>query len=320
VKIAPTKDAATREQSSVIEQKVAELVPSLAGGSADLNPSTKTYIKGSPALTRGKYDGRNIHFGIREHAMGAFVNGMAVSDGFIPFGSTFLIFSDYMRPAIRLAALSHLQSLFVFTHDSVYVGEDGPTHEPVEHYWALRLIPNLDFVRPADGLECAAAWAHALARKKGPTAMALSRQKLANLPRPAGFDPKVMLRGAYVLAEATGGTPSVVIIATGSEVEVAMGAKAGLEAAGHKVRVVSALCWEEFNRQDEAYRDSVLPRGARRAVIEIGRSDPWRGVVGPDGLVVGWDTYGASAPNKDIQKHFGFTPEAVTEKMKKWLG
>jgi transketolase len=320
VKIAPTKDAATREQSSVIEQKVAELVPSLAGGSADLNPSTKTYIKGSAAITRGKYDGRNIHFGIREHAMGAFVNGMAVSDGFIPFGSTFLIFSDYMRPAIRLAALSHLQSLFVFTHDSVYVGEDGPTHEPVEHYWALRLIPNLDFVRPADGLECAAAWAHALARKNGPTAMALSRQKLVNLPRPAGFDPKVILRGAYVLAEATGGTPSVVIIATGSEVEVAMGAKASLEAAGHKVRVVSAPCLEEFNRQDEAYRDSVLPRGVRRAVIEIGRSDPWRGVVGPDGLVIGWDTYGASAPNKDIQKHFGFTPEAVTEKMKKWLG
>jgi transketolase len=320
LKVAPTKDAATREQSSVVEQKVAELVPSLAGGSADLNPSTKTYIKGSPAVTRGKFEGRNIHFGIREHAMGAFVNGMAVSDGFIPFGSTFLIFSDYMRPAIRLAALSHLQSLFVFTHDSVYVGEDGPTHEPVEHYWALRLIPNLDFVRPADALECAAAWAHALARKTGPTAMALSRQKLVNLPRPAGFDPKLMLRGAYVLAEATGGAPSVVIIATGSEVEVAMGARTGLEAVGHKVRVVSAPCWEAFGRQDEAYRDSVLPRGVRRAVIEIGRSDPWRGVVGPDGLVIGWDTYGASASNKDIQKHFGFTPDAVTEKLKKWLG
>src|SRR5690349_12455003 len=252
--------------------------------------------------------------------MGAFVNGMAASEGFIPFGSTFLIFSDYMRPAIRLAALSHLQSLFVFTHDSVYVGEDGPTHEPVEHYWALRLIPNLDFVRPADGLECAAAWAHALLRKNGPTALALSRQKLVNLPRPAGFDPKVMLRGAYVLAEATGGAPTVIVIATGSEVEVAMGAKANLEASGHKVRIVSAPCWEAFLRQDEAYRSSVLPAGPRRAVIEIGRSDPWRGVVGPDGLVIGWDTYGASAPNKDIQKHFGFTPDAVTEKMKKWLG
>src|SRR5437773_2530123 len=176
------------------EPRVAELVPSLAGGSADLNPSTKTYIKSSPAVARGKFEGRNIHFGIREHAMGAFVNGMAVSDGFIPFGSTFLIFSDYMRASIRLAALSHLQSLFVFTHDSGYLGEDGPTHEPVEQYWALRLIPNLDFVRPADALECAAAWAHALARKNGPTAIALSRQKLANVPRAAGFDPKVMLR------------------------------------------------------------------------------------------------------------------------------
>jgi transketolase len=320
VKVAPTKDAATREQSSAIEQKVAELVPSLAGGSADLNPSTKTYIKASGALGKGHFDGRNVHFGIREHAMGAFVNGMAVSDGFIPFGSTFLIFSDYMRPAIRLAALSHLQSLFVFTHDSVYVGEDGPTHEPVEHFWALRIIPNLDFIRPADALECAAAWAHALARRNGPTAMALSRQKLANLKRPDGFDPKLMLKGAYTLAEATGGVPSVVVIATGSEVEIAVGAKALLEAAGHKVRVVSAPCWEAFTRQDAAYKDAVLPPGVRRVVIEIGRSDPWRGVVGLDGLVIGWDTYGASAPNKDIQKHFGFTPEAVTEKIRTWLG
>ncbi len=321
VKIAPAKDAATREQSSAIEQKVAELVPSLAGGSADLNPSTKTYIKGSGAVSRGHFEGRNVHFGIREHAMGAFVNGMAVSDGFIPFGSTFLIFSDYMRPAIRLAALSHLQSLFVFTHDSVYVGEDGPTHEPVEHYWALRIIPNLDFVRPADALECAAAWAHALGRRHGPTAMALSRQKLVNLPRPAGFDPKVMLRGAYTLAEpASGGAPTVVLIATGSEVEVVMAAKPALETAGHKVRVVSAPCWEAFMRQDAAYRDAVLPPGVKRAVVEIGRSDPWRGVVGLDGLVIGWDTYGASAPSKDIQKNFGFTPEAVTEKIRTWLG
>jgi len=252
--------------------------------------------------------------------MGAFENGMAATDGFIPFGSTFLIFSDYMRASIRLAALSHLQSLFIFTHDSVYVGEDGPTHEPVEHYWALRLIPNLDFVRPADGLECAAAWAHALARRTGPTAMALSRQKLANLVRPSDFDPKVMLRGAYILAEAAGGKPSAVVIATGSEVEVAMGARALLEAKGHKVRVVSAPCWEAFARQDAAYRDAVLPPGVRRAVVEIGRSDPWRGVVGLDGLVVGWDKFGASASNKDIQKNFGFTPEAVAEKIEKWLG
>jgi len=319
VKAAPSKDAATRVQSSIIEQRVAALVPSLAGGSADLNPSTKTYIEGSPPLSRGKFEGRNVHFGIREHAMGAFVNGMAASEGFIPFGSTFLIFSDYMRGAIRLAALSHLQSLFIFTHDSVYLGEDGPTHQPVEHFWALRLIPNLDFVRPADALECAAAWAHALARTTGPTAIALTRQKVSNLPRTAGFDPKIMLRGAYVLSEATSGAPSVVIVATGSEVQVALAAKPALEAAGHKIRIVSAPCWEAFEREEAAYRDQVLPPGVKRVVVEIGRSAPWRGVVGQGGLIIGWDDFGASAPDKDIQKNFGFTPDHVAEKIRQWL-
>jgi transketolase len=290
------------------------------GGAADLNPSTRTYIEGSKAVTKGDFSGRNIHFGIREHAMGAFVNGMAASGGFIPFGSTFLMFADYMRPAIRLAALSHLQSLFVFTHDSVYLGQDGPTHQPIEHFWALRIIPNLDFVRPADALECAAAWVHALERRDGPTAMALSRQTVANLKRPDGFDPKVMLRGAYTVSEATGGAPTVVIVATGSEVEVAVGAKPLLEAAGQRVRVVSAPCWDAFERQDAGYRDSVLPKGARRVVIEIGRTEPWRGVVGPDGLVIGWDDFGASANNKDIQKHFGFMPDQVAGRIKTWLG
>jgi len=301
VKVAPAKDAATRAQSGVIEQRVAALVPSLVGGSADLNPSTKTYIEGSPAVTKGHFEGRNIHFGIREHAMGSFLNGMAAADGFIPFGSTFLVFSDYMRPAIRLAALSHLQSLFIFTHDSVYLGEDGPTHQPVEHYWALRLIPNLDFVRPCDALECAAAWVHALGRKKGPTAIALTRQKTTNLPRPEGFDPKSMLRGAYTIAPETGaGTgngsasgaakPTLVIIATGSEVEVAVGAKKALDATGQRVRVVSAPCWTAFEREDKSYRDAVLPPGVRRVVVEIGRSDPWRGVVGPDGSSSGGTT------------------------------
>jgi transketolase len=189
-----------------------------------------------------------------------------------------------------------LQSLFVFTHDSVYVGEDGPTHQPVEHFWALRLIPNLDFVRPADALECAAAWTHALQRRNGPTAIALTRQKVANIPRAPGFDPKVMLRGAYTIAEASGGAPTLVILATGSEVELAVGAKAKLEATGEKVRVVSAPCWEVFERETPAYQESVLPRGTKRVVIEIGRSDPWRGVVGPEGLVIGWDS---SAPGSE---------------------
>jgi transketolase len=318
IKVAPTKDAATRAQSSVIEQRAAALVPSLVGGSADLNPSTKTYIEGSPALARGKYEGRNIHFGIREHAMGSFVNGVASSDGFIPFGSTFLIFSDYMRPAIRLAALSHLQSIFVYTHDSVYLGEDGPTHQPVEHFWALRLIPNLDFVRPCDALECAAAWTHALNRRKGPTAMALSRQKLANIPRAAGFDPKVMLRGAYVIAAEAEGAPSMVIIATGSEVEIAVGAKKVLDAEGERVRVVSALCWDQFEREDAAYREQVLPAGVKRVAVEIGVTAPWRGVVGDGGLVIGHDDFGASAPDKVIQKELGFTVDAVAMKIRAW--
>jgi transketolase len=313
-KVAPAKDAATRAQGSVIEQRVAALVPSLVGGSADLNPSTKTYIEGSPAISKGHFDGRNIHFGIREHAMGAFVNGMAVSDGFIPFGSTFFVFSDYMRPAIRLAALSRLRSIFVFTHDSVYVGEDGPTHQPVEHFWALRIIPHLDFVRPCDALECAMAWAHAVERKDGPVALALTRQKLANIPRPAGFDNRTMLKGAYVLADAEG-APTLVIIATGSEVEVAIGAKKLLDAQGERVRVVSAPCWDLFERQDAAYRESVLLEGVRRVVIEIGVTAPWQGVAGDGGLVIGRDDFGASAPDTVLQKEFGFTAEAVAAKI-----
>ena len=320
LKAAPQKDAATRVQSGLIQQKVAELVPSLVGGSADLTPSVKTYIEGSPAIQKGSFEGRNLHFGIREHAMGAFVNGMAISEGFIPFGSTFLVFSDYMRPAIRLAALSELQSLFIFTHDSVYLGEDGPTHQPVEHFWALRLIPNVDFLRPADALECAAAWTHALNRKKGPSVFALTRQTVPNLPRPEGFDPESMLRGAYVIAEAKGEKPSLVLIASGSEVSVALEAKKLLEEKGESVRVVSALCWEQFEREDAAYRASVLPEGVRRVVIEIGRTQPWKGVAGDAGLVIGLDEFGRSAPAKDLQEFFGFTAQAVVEKIGKMLG
>jgi transketolase len=314
---APQKPGATRALSGEIEQTVAKLVPSLAGGSADLNPSTKTYINGSGALARGEYAGRNVHFGIREHAMGAFVNGMALTDGFIPFGSTFLIFSDYMRPAMRLAALSHLQSLFIFTHDSVYLGEDGPTHQPVEHYWAIRLIPNLDFVRPADAWECAAAWVHALGRKHGPTAFALTRQNVAPLERPAGFDPKEMLRGAYVLSDASG-TPTMVIVASGSEVELALAAKRALDQSGERVRVVSAPCWDAFEREEASVRDAVLPPGVPRVVIELGVTAPWRGVVGLDGLVIGHDDFGLSAPAKDIAHKLGFEPDAVVERIRAW--
>ncbi|NUO52961.1 MAG: transketolase [Polyangiaceae bacterium] len=314
--VAPEKEAATRVSAGIVEQRAAALVPSLVGGSADLNPSTKTYIEGSPNIKKGSFEGRNIHFGIREHAMGAIVNGMALTEGFIPFGSTFLVFCDYMRPAIRLAALSRIQSIFVYTHDSVYLGEDGPTHQPVEQLWSLRLIPNVDVVRPADALECAAAWAHALTRRDGPTLLSLTRQNLPPLERPAGFDPKSMMRGGYVVADAD--NPTMVIVATGSEVSLAVQAKTIIEERGERVRVVSMLCLEAFNRQPEAYRDLVLPRGVPRVVIELGVTTPWRGFVGNDGLVIGHDTFGASAPWKVIGKELGFVPEAVAATVRAW--
>ncbi len=313
---APLKDAATRVSAGVVEQRAAALVPSLVGGSADLNPSTKTYIEGSPAVKRGEYLGRNIHFGIREHAMGAVMNGMAMTEGFIPFGSTFLVFADYMRPTIRLAAISHLQSVFVFTHDSLYLGEDGPTHQPVEHLWSLRLIPNVDVVRPADALECAAAWTHALTRRDGPTVLSLTRQNVPPLDRGDGFEPALLMRGGYVLADAK--DPTLVIAATGSEVSLAVAAKKLLDADGERVRVVSLPCYEAFIRQDEAYRRAVLPPKTPRVVIELGVTTPWRALVGEAGLVLGHDAFGASAPWKVIARELGFVPEAVASKIKAW--
>ena len=319
VAAAPSKDSATRNQAGIIEQRAAELVPALVGGSADLAGSNKTTINGSSDVGPGRYEGRNLHFGIREHAMGSIVNGMALSRDFIPFGATFLVFSDYMRPALRLAALTHLQSIFVFTHDSLYLGEDGPTHQPVEHYWALRAIPNLDFVRPADALECAAAWAHALLRKDGPTAMALTRQTVPNLPRPEGFTPEAMLRGAYVISPEKG-EATAVVIATGAEVHIAVEAKKLMGPRGDSLRIVSAPCLELFERQDEAYKRQVLGRGLRRASIELGITLPWRGIVGDGGLTIGHDDFGHSAPWEVIQEKLGMTPQAVAERLRAWLG
>ncbi len=315
----PEKEDATRNTSNAIEQIVAGLVPSLIGGSADLAPSTKTLIKGSAGVSRGEFSGRNMHFGIREHGMGAVCNGMALAGGIIPFGATFLVFSDYMRPAIRLSAIMEQQCLWIFTHDSVMLGEDGPTHQPIEHYWALRLIPNVHFVRPADTLEVAAAWTHALGRKHGPTCFSLTRQKLPNVKRDAGFDPKNVLKGAYVAQEATGGKPDVVLVATGSEVQLAVGAREALEKAGKKVRVVSAPCLEAFAAQDAAYKESVLPKGAKMVSIEAGRPEPWKSVLGPDSLNIGLDHFGASAPDKVLAEKFGLTIGAVTAKVQAWL-
>lgn len=316
----PQKDDATRNLSNAVQQVVAELVPSLVGGSADLAPSTKTLIKGSASVAAKSFEGRNLHFGIREHGMGAICNGLALSGGFIPYGATFLVFSDYMRPSVRLSALGELPCIWIFTHDSIFLGEDGPTHQPVEHVWALRLIPELAVVRPADALEVAAAWAIALSRKEAPTAFALTRQKIPSIARDAGFDPKDALRGAYVAREATGGAPDLVLLATGSEVHLAMGARERLEQRGRKVRVVSAPCLEVFAAQDAAYRDAVLPRGVRRVSIEAGVTDPWRRWIGEDGLAIGLDRYGASAPDKVLAQKLGFTVDAVTERIAAWLG
>jgi len=319
VKAMPDKDDATRNLSNAIQQTAAKLVPSLLGGSADLAPSTKTLIKGSGSVNAGEFAGRNLHFGIREHGMGAICNGMALTGGIIPYGATFLIFSDYMRPAVRLSALMSLQTIWIYTHDSVMLGEDGPTHQPIEHYWALRMIPNLHFVRPADALETAAAWTLALQRRDGPTAFALSRQKLRTPKRDAGFDPRSCLRGVYTVQEATGGKPDLILVATGSELHLAVGAREQLEKAGRKVRVVSGLCLEVFREQDAAYREQVLPKGIKKVAIESGRTEPWRGFLGDDSFAVGIDHFGASAPDKVLAEKFGLTVEAVTSKISAWL-
>jgi len=310
---APGKSDATRSLGAEVEQQVAALIPSLVAGSADLAGSCKTTIKGGGEVARGSFAGRNLHYGIREHAMGAIMNGLALSGFFVPVGSTFLMFADYMRPAIRLAALMDLQVAYVFTHDSFFVGEDGPTHQPIEHLWALRLIPNLDVVRPADGLECSAAWAHAMARRHGPTALILSRQTLPALERPAGFDPRTILQGAYVLVDAP--DPTLVLIASGSEVGAALGARPRLEAKGHRVRVVSAPCWDAFQRLPASEREAVLGKGVRRVVVEAGTTAAWRGALGDDGIAIGIDRFGASAPAERLAEEFGFTPDRVADRI-----
>jgi transketolase len=304
----PSKADATRNHGHRAEQRVAALVPSLVGGSADLACSAMTTIQGGGEVSRESFGGRNIHYGVREHGMGAISNGLALG-GLVPFASTFLIFSDYMRPSIRLAALMEQQVVYIFSHDSVFLGEDGPTHQPVEHLWSLRLIPNLEVIRPADSLESAVAWATALERRTGPTVLAMSRQKLPELPRPAGFDPRTIQSGAYILADAT--DPTLVLIATGSEVHVALQAKPLLEQRGHRVRVVSAPCWSAFERRSRAERTAVLGTGARRVSLEAGRTFPWRGVVGEDGICIGIDRFGASAPYETLQQKLGLTTERV---------
>ena len=313
----PGQADSTRKLSQAVIQKVAALVPCLVGGSADLAESNLTEIKGAGDVGPDHYDGRNLHFGIREHAMGAIANGLACDGLFIPFVGTFLIFSDYMRPAVRLAALSRIQVLFVWTHDSIFLGEDGPTHQPIEHLTALRAIPGLHLVRPADGAEVAAAWAHGLARREGPTGIVLTRQKLAALRRPAGLDAARIARGGYVVAEAPGA--KVTLVATGSEVATAQGAAELLAKKGVAVRLVSVPCLQCFEEQPAEYRSEVLPPGQRVAVVEAARGLEWWKFIGADGLVVGIDRFGASAPDKALAEEYGFTPARVAERVESWL-
>ena len=314
---APAKTDATRGLAGSIQQKAAALVPSLVGGDADLGGSTKTPIKDSTKVEAGEYGGRNLRFGIREHAMGAMANGFAYYGMFIPFTATFLTFSDYMRPSIRLAALSRLQVVHVFTHDSVFLGEDGPTHQSVEHVSALRLIPRVHVWRPADAVECAAAWDSALERSDGPTELILSRQKVAEPP--PGTKADDARRGGYVILREEGGAPEVVFLATGSEVGIAVEAARELVKGGTRVRVVSLPCLEIFAEQDAKWRDAVLPSTGLRVSIEAGRTDLWKGWVGADGMTIGIDDFGHSAPAATIAEHLGFTGPQVAARVRERL-
>jgi transketolase len=307
---------ATREAGGKIMNAIAARVPELMGGSADLAPSTKTWLDDEGAFTGDDRTGRNLHFGVREHAMGAVVNGMAYHGGFVPYGATFLAFSDYMRPPIRLAALSHLHVIHVFTHDSVGLGEDGPTHQAVEHLAALRLIPNTLVVRPADANETAAAWRIALTRDTRPTLLALSRQKLPVLdPEAYPALAEGVARGAYVLADADGDKPlpDAVIIATGSEVHLALQARDDLAREGIHARVVSAPCLEIFAEQDSAYRELVVPPDVPVVSVEAGVTTGWRAHGTAGATAIGIDRFGASAPGDVAMRELGFTAERVAE-------
>ena len=302
---------ATRKASGAVLNALASALPTLIGGSADLAPSNVTLLEDSTDFQRETPAGRNLHFGVREHAMGAILNGLALHGGVFPYGGTFLIFSDYMRPPVRLAAMMHLPVVYVWTHDSVWIGEDGPTHQPVEQLAALRAIPNLILIRPADANETAAAWRVALGRRDGPTGLALTRQKLPVLAGTARDPAETIARGAYVLA-GTPGTPDVLLIASGSEVHLALEARDLLAEKGIAVWVVSMPSWELFDAQTASYREAVLPpQVTARLALEAGVTQGWAKYVGTAGDVMGLERFGASAPYKVLMEKFGFTPEAV---------
>ncbi|HEY7818413.1 MAG TPA: transketolase C-terminal domain-containing protein, partial [Vicinamibacteria bacterium] len=313
---------ATREASGKVLNAIAARVPEILGGDADLSSSTKTTLEGMESFDGRTGGGRNFHFGVREHAMGSVVNGIQYHGGFRAFCSTFFCFSDYMKPPVRLASLSELPAIYVWTHDSIGVGEDGPTHQPVEHLMALRAVPHLHVVRPADANETTEAWRCALARKEGPTALVLTRQKLPVIDRNGRGAAIGLRRGAYVLADPAGGEPAqALVIATGSEVSIALDAQAMLAKEGIRARVVSMPCWELFEAQDSAYRESVLPASiAVRVSIEAGATLGWSRYLGPRGEAIGVDRFGASAPAEIVYEKLGLTPERVATAVKSLLG
>lgn len=304
---------ATRAASGQVLNAVAEKLPLLMGGSADLAPSNKTVINGSPDFQKSSYEGRNIRFGVREHAMGAILSGMALYGGIRPYGGTFLVFADYMRPAIRLAALMKQPAIYVFTHDSIAVGEDGPTHQPVEHLASLRAIPGLKVIRPSDANETAEAWRQAILSNNAPVALILSRQKLDVLDRERLAPATELSKGAYVLADSDS-KPELIIIATGSEVQLALKARDAIAENGYGVRVVSMPSWELFETMPEEYRNLVLPPDIRkRIVVEAGISMGWERYAGDDGRMIVVEGFGASAPGAVVQEKFGFTVDRVVK-------
>ena len=307
---ADEKGVATRKSSGKVLNALAAKVPQLLGGSADLAGSNGSLLAGEAVITGKDFSGRNLYFGVREHAMASICNGMALHGGTVPYCATFLVFHDYMRPAVRLAALMGQQVIYVYTHDSVYLGEDGPTHQPVEHLMAMRLIPNLHVVRPADANETLEAWKMALTRTDGPTALALTRQNVPTLDREVLGEAAGVAKGAYVLSEAEG-AHALTLIATGSEVSLALAAREVLQAQGHGTRVVSMPCWEAFEAQDAEYRNSVLGASTPRVSVEAGSTQGWQKWTGEKGANVGLDGFGASAPAEVLQEKFGFTVDGV---------
>lgn len=305
---------ATRAASGKILNAIAKKIPTLIGGSADLAPSNKTYLEFSHEFQKGSYDGRNIRFGVREHAMGGIMSGMFLHNGLRPYGGTFLVFADYLRPSIRVASLMKLPLIYIFTHDSIAVGEDGPTHQPIEHLASLRIIPNLTVIRPADATETADAWRQAIQTSDGPVALILSRQKLPVLGRNKSDEENRLSRGAYIIKDFHG-KPDIILIATGSEVHITLEAGKILEGKNISVRIVSMPSWELFEKQSQSYQNRILPPAVTaRIAIEAGHTMGWERYTGDRGTVIGINRFGASAPGNTNMEKFGFTAENIVQK------